>query len=231
MHAVRATISTGSSASQPADHVEVVDHRVIEDPVRHRRDIIGRRDFRIAADSTSISGRPISPERIASCNARCDGSKRRLNPTKNGTPRRSSTSPQRSTRAEIEVDRLFAEDRLAGVRRRSMIAACVRGGVQMITARVPDRRAPRRGPRSRARHACVRALRRPARSRSTTQRKLRARMRGDVRGMDGSDEPGADETKLDHAAPLARTRRISLQTTLKPAPRAALRRLVKPIRA
>ena len=34
---------------EPAHHVEVVDHRVVEDAVRHRRNVIGRRDLGIAA--------------------------------------------------------------------------------------------------------------------------------------------------------------------------------------
>ena len=34
---------------QPPHHVEIVDHRVVENAVRHRRHVVGRRDLRVAA--------------------------------------------------------------------------------------------------------------------------------------------------------------------------------------
>ena len=120
---------------EPAHHVEVVDHRVVEDAVRHRRDVVGRRDLRIAARQhqhlrpADLAGADRVEQRaMAGIEAPVEGDEER-------TSGRLAAPWRTHRRAPRSRSTGFSQNTALPARAaRSMIAACVRGGVQIITA-------------------------------------------------------------------------------------------------
>ena len=145
-----------------------------------------------------ISGRPIRPARISRSSRAKFGSKRRLNATINGTPaflRHGGTSGRA---AAVEIERLLAEDRLAGAGRRfDQIGMGVgRAGDQdRIDGRVgqrfrliaQNRAVPSRQPFRRC-PVCL-----------DDRVQSRLGMGGDVSSMDRADAPGTELAEADHA--------------------------------
>ena len=101
-------------AQQEAGHVEIVDRHVAEDAAG-AGDVVDRRRAGIAAEvMVTISTSPMVPASMAARTAPKCGSKRRLKPTISVALVSRTTLRQALTRSRLEVDRLFAEDRLAG---------------------------------------------------------------------------------------------------------------------
>ena len=206
-------------AGEPAHHVEVVDDRVVEDAVRHRRDVVGRRDLRVAARQHQHLRAPD----LASAHGV-------MQRAMAGVVAAVETDVERHLRLghdasaivhalHVEIDRLLAEDRLARARGalddrrvRARRRADQHGAHGGIGERLVELRRESRAMLVRERAArCLVQVNHP--------REPGIGVRRDVRGVHRADEACADEREVQHAA------------TSMPAERAASPRLWNPMRA
>ncbi len=184
---------------QPAQHIEIVDHGVVENAVRHGGDRVGRRDLGIAAGkdqhfgSADLTGADCVVQRAVSrIEAPVEADAKRHPGLRQNVCARVDT-------CHVEIDRLLAEDRFAGLRR------CLNDSrVRSWRCANDDRAHGRVGQRLRQVVPCTRAVFFSQRVRRVKievddPRKTCARMRSHVCGVNGADEARADQAKIDHA--------------------------------
>ena len=145
----------------------------------------------------TISTAPISPARRRRASAEKLGSKRRLKPIMSGCAARRDHLQAFANPARVEVDRLLAEDRLAGPRGTldqpgmEVGRGADHDGVDVAVlddrVEVADMRAGRRRKGLRRRRARVRDRREPG-----------PRMRRDIGAVDAPDPPGAEKPNPQH---------------------------------
>ncbi len=183
---------------EPAGDVEVVDHRVVEDPVGHLSHIVRRRDLRIAAGDDRHLEPPdfAGGDGIAECPvARIEAP---VEADREGHLGLRQDAGSAVDLGEVEIDRLLAEDRLAGAGRAADQLGMGMGGgadhhraqltVGQCLLQADDRRAMLVGQHIGGDRIEIDHVFEP-----------RLGMGRDVAGMDLSDEAGADEAEIDHA--------------------------------